>query len=67
VGERLVKVRLSEVGISVITEAELRLVLAKKFAAVRLGVAGKEFPLRVEILHWNSAAAKCEARNPRGY
>jgi tRNA(fMet)-specific endonuclease VapC len=62
VRERLVTVPMSEVGISVITEAELRFGLAKKPQAARLGIAVEEFLLRVEILAWDSAAAKSYAR-----
>lgn len=61
VRERLVKVPMSEVGISVITEAELRFGLAKKTGAERLGVVVEEFLLRVEILPWDSDAAKSYA------
>lgn len=62
VRERLVKVPMSEVGISVITEAELRSGVAKKPEAARLGVAVEEFLLRVEILPWDSDAAKSYAK-----
>jgi tRNA(fMet)-specific endonuclease VapC len=62
VRERLVRMPMPEVGISVITEAELRFGLAKKPGAVRLGVAVEEFLLRVEILSWDSDAAKSYAR-----
>jgi tRNA(fMet)-specific endonuclease VapC len=62
VRERLLKIPMSEVGISVITEAELRFGVAKKSEAARLGVAVEEFLLRVEILAWNSAAAKSYAK-----
>jgi len=61
VRERLVRVPMPEVGISVITEAELRFGLAKKPGAARLGVAVEEFLLRVEILPWDSDAAKSYA------
>jgi tRNA(fMet)-specific endonuclease VapC len=49
-------------GISVLTEAELRFAVAKKPEAARLGVAVEEFLLRVEILPWDSDAAKSYAR-----
>lgn len=62
VRDRLVKVPMSEVGISVITEAELRFGIAKKPEAARLSVAVEEFLLRVEILPWDSEAAKSYAR-----
>ena len=62
VRERLVKVPMSEVGISVITEAELRFGVEKKPEAARLSVAVEEFLLRVEILAWDSDAAESYAR-----
>ena len=61
VRERLVRVPMAEVGISVVTEAELRFGVAKKPEATRLGEAVEEFLLRVEILPWDSAAAKSYA------
>ena len=62
VRERLVRVPMSEVGISVVTEAELRFGVAKKPEAARLAAAVEEFLLRVEILPWTSEAAKSYAR-----
>jgi len=56
--ERLIKTPMAEVGISVITEAELRFGVARKPAAVRLKTAIEEFLLRVETLPWDSAAAQ---------
>ena len=61
VRERLVKVPMAEIGISVITEAELRFGVARKPGASRLETAIEEFLLRVEILPWNSPAAKSYA------
>jgi tRNA(fMet)-specific endonuclease VapC len=61
VRERLVKLPMAEVGISVITEAELRFGVARKPGAARLEAAVEEFLLRVEILPWDSAAAKSYA------
>ena len=58
VRERLMKTPMAEVGISVITEAELRFGVARKPAAVRLKTAIKEFLLRVETLPWDSEAAQ---------
>ncbi len=58
VREALVKVPMAEVGISVITEAEVRFGVARKPGASRLELAVEEFLLRVEILPWDSAAAK---------
>ena len=55
---RLLKVPMAEVGISVVTEAELLFGLARKPEAARLKVAVDEFLLRVEILPWDSQAAQ---------
>src|SRR5258708_23967449 len=61
VREKLVKLPMAEVGISVISEAELRSGVARKPEAARLGIAVEEFLLRVEILPWDSTAAKSYA------
>jgi tRNA(fMet)-specific endonuclease VapC len=61
VRERLLTVPMAEVGISVVTEAELRFGVARKPGALRLAEAVEEFLVRVEILPWDSAAAKCYA------
>jgi len=58
VRQRLLKVPMAEVGISVITEAELRFGVARKPEAVRLKTAVEEFLLRVEVLPWDSEAAE---------
>jgi tRNA(fMet)-specific endonuclease VapC len=58
VRERLMKTPMAEVGISAITEAELRFGVARKPAAVRLKLAVEEFLLRVETLPWDSEAAQ---------
>jgi tRNA(fMet)-specific endonuclease VapC len=58
VRERLLKVPMAEVGISVITEAELRFGLARRPEASNLRIAVEEFLLRVEILPWASEAAQ---------
>jgi tRNA(fMet)-specific endonuclease VapC len=58
VRERLMKTQMAEVGISVITEAELRSGVARKPAAVKLRTAIEEFLLRVETLPWDSEAAQ---------
>jgi tRNA(fMet)-specific endonuclease VapC len=58
VRDRLVKVPMSEIGISVVTEAELRFGVARKPAATRLKRAVEEFLIRVEILPWDSEAAQ---------
>jgi tRNA(fMet)-specific endonuclease VapC len=57
VRERLLKVPMAEVGISVITEAELRFGVARKPAAVGLKTVVEEFLLRGETLPWDSEAA----------
>ncbi len=62
VRERLVSVPVSEVGISVVTEAELRFGVAGLPQAAKLGIAVEEFLLRVEVLAWDSAAARSYAR-----
>lgn len=61
VRERLVRVPMADIGISVVTEAELRFGVARKTEASRLGAAVEEFLLRVEILAWNSEAARSYA------
>ena len=58
VRERLMKTQMAEVGISVLTEAELRSGVARKPAAVKLRTAIEEFLLRVETLPWDSEAAQ---------
>jgi tRNA(fMet)-specific endonuclease VapC len=58
VRERLLKVPISEVGISVVTEAELRFGVARLPHAIKLGIAVEEFLLRVEVLPWNSPTAR---------
>jgi len=62
VRERLLKVPIAEVGISVITEAELRFGVAKLPHAAKLGVVVKEFLRRIEALPWDSAATQHYAR-----
>jgi tRNA(fMet)-specific endonuclease VapC len=62
VRERLLKVPIREVGISVITEAELRFGVARLPNAAKLGIVVEEFLLRVEILPWDSLAAQHYAR-----
>lgn len=58
VRERLLKVPMAEVGISAVTEAELRFGVARKPEAGRLKTAVEEFLLRVEALPWESEAAQ---------
>ena len=58
VRERLLRVPMAEVGISVITEAELLFGLARRPDATRLKTVVEEFLLRVEVLPWDSEAAQ---------
>jgi tRNA(fMet)-specific endonuclease VapC len=53
---------MGEVGISVITEAELRFGLARLPQAAKLGIVVEEFLRRIEILPWDSDAAQHYAR-----
>jgi tRNA(fMet)-specific endonuclease VapC len=58
VRERLLKVPMAEVGISVVTEAELRFGVAKRPEGTALKRVVEEFLLRVEVLPWTSEAAQ---------
>jgi len=58
VREHLLKVPMAEVGISSVTEAELRFGVARIQGARNLQVAVEEFLLRLEILAWDSACAR---------
>jgi tRNA(fMet)-specific endonuclease VapC len=58
VRQRLRRVPMSEVGISVVTEAELRFGVARLPQVAKLGIAVEEFLLRVEVLPWDSEAAQ---------
>ena len=49
---------MSEVAISVVTEAELRFGVARRPEATRLQIAIDEFLLRLESLPWDSPAAQ---------
>lgn len=62
VRERLLRVPMAEVGISVITEAELLFGLARRPDATKLKTVVEEFLLRVEVLPWGSEAARQYAR-----
>lgn len=55
---RLLDVPMADVGISVVTEAELRFGVARRPEAARLKIAVEEFLLRVDVLPWDSDAAK---------
>jgi len=58
VRDNLRKVPMPEVGISAVTEAELRFGVARKPGMARLQIAVEEFLIRVEILPWDSEAAR---------
>ena len=58
VRDRLQKIPMSEVGVSAVTEAELRFGVARKPHVARLYLAVEEFLLRVDILPWDSSAAQ---------
>lgn len=58
VRQRLLKVPMSDVGISVITEAELRFGVARLPQNAKLGTVVEEFLLRIEVLAWDSDAAR---------
>jgi tRNA(fMet)-specific endonuclease VapC len=58
VRERLLKVPMAQVSISAVTEGELRFGVARRPEAVRLRIAVEEFLLRVQVLPWNSEAAR---------
>lgn len=60
--KQLLNVPMHSISISAITEAELLLGVAKKPKAIHLPVIVKEFLLRVDILPWNSQAAKVYAK-----
>jgi tRNA(fMet)-specific endonuclease VapC len=62
VRERLLRVAMADVGISVITEAELLFGLARRPEATKLKTVVEEFLLRVEVLPWDSEAAQQYAR-----
>lgn len=65
VRQRLLRIPMVEVGIAVIAEAELRFGVARKPGHSRLETAVEKFLLRVEILRWDSAAAKYYITPPR--
>ena len=58
VRERLLKVPMAEIGVSVITEAELRFGAARRPDVPRLKLAVDEFLLRLAILAWDSRCAE---------
>ncbi len=58
VRERLLRVPMAQVIVSTVTEGELRFGVARKPEAKGLATAVEQFLLRVEILPWDSEAAK---------
>jgi tRNA(fMet)-specific endonuclease VapC len=62
VRDRLLRVPMAEVGISVVTETEILYGLARKPEAAKLRLLVEEFLLRVEVLAWDSTAARHYAR-----
>jgi tRNA(fMet)-specific endonuclease VapC len=58
VREKLLRVPITDVSISAMTEAELRFGVTRKPEAARLKLAVDEFLLRVDILPWGSSAAQ---------
>ena len=58
VRQRLLRVPMAEIWVSAVTETELRFGVARKPEALRLKTAVEEFLLRVDILPWDSEAAK---------
>lgn len=61
VRERLQGIAMEQVGISAITEAELRFGAARRPEAHGLRTAVEEFILRVDVMPWDSVAAQCYA------
>jgi tRNA(fMet)-specific endonuclease VapC len=59
VTKRVVAKQMSDLCISVITEAELLFGLAKRPEAKKLHLAVSELLKRVEVLPWDSEAAEC--------
>ena len=57
VRQHLVRISPEQIGISVITEAELRFGVMKRPGAVKLKMAVEEFLRRVAVLPWDSEAA----------
>lgn len=58
VRQHLARIPMEGISISAITEAELRFGLARRPDAKNLRFAVEEFLLRVDILSWDSAAAR---------
>jgi tRNA(fMet)-specific endonuclease VapC len=62
VRERLLKTPMAEIGVSVVTEAELRFGVERLPEATALKRVVEEFLLRVTVLPWTSDAAQHYAR-----
>lgn len=62
VRRRLLRVPIADISLSVITEAELRFGVARKPEAMRLNEGVESFLLHVNVLPWDSEAAKQYAR-----
>jgi tRNA(fMet)-specific endonuclease VapC len=62
VRDRLLSVSMAEIGVSTVTEAELRFGLERKPQAAQLRFAVDEFLIHVEIVPWGSDAAKAYAK-----
>lgn len=58
VRERLLRVPMADVGVSAVTEAELRFGAARRHDVPKLTQAVEEFLVRVEVLAWDSNAAR---------
>lgn len=58
VRQRLGRILMEQVAISVVTEAELRFGVARKPESTNIKIAVEEFLLRVSILPWDSRAAR---------
>jgi tRNA(fMet)-specific endonuclease VapC len=58
VRDKLRRIPMSELGISGVTEAELRFGVVRKAGATRLQIAVEEFLVRLEIVPWDSSAAQ---------
>ncbi|HET7205287.1 MAG TPA: type II toxin-antitoxin system VapC family toxin [Terriglobales bacterium] len=58
VRERLVKLQMAQVSISVVTEAELRFGVERRSDLPKLKMVVEEFLLRLQVLPWDSNAAR---------
>jgi tRNA(fMet)-specific endonuclease VapC len=62
VRDRLRSISMAEIGVSTVTEAELRFGWERKPQAAQLRLAVDEFLIHVEIVPWGSDAAKAYAK-----